>query len=171
MTLKIQRSRSWPRSNPLVTFEAWSSIDMFAFRFVAIFWLRYSEFNIWPWKFKIKVITKVKPDGHIWGLEFNWYVCVLFCGNWTIFWLRYSKFHIWPWKIKVKVKMKIDQNLISCSIGQCQQSCHKWKKSKELIKSYRMNKSLRSAHELVQNIRSPPMYRVDLITNPRWDCR
>ena len=36
LTLKIQRSRSWSRSNPLVTFEAWSSIDMFAFRFVVI---------------------------------------------------------------------------------------------------------------------------------------
>ena len=36
LTLKIQMSRSWPRSNPLVTSEAWSSIDMFAFRFVAI---------------------------------------------------------------------------------------------------------------------------------------
>ena len=36
LTLKIQRSRSWSRSNPLVPFEAWSSIDMFAFRFVAI---------------------------------------------------------------------------------------------------------------------------------------
>ena len=33
---KIQRSRLWSRSNPLVTFEAWSSIDMFAFRFMAI---------------------------------------------------------------------------------------------------------------------------------------
>ena len=34
------RSRSWPRSNLIVTFEALSSIDMFAFRFVAIgpFW-------------------------------------------------------------------------------------------------------------------------------------
>ena len=36
LTFKIQRSRLWSRSNPLVTFEAWSSIDMFAFRFVAI---------------------------------------------------------------------------------------------------------------------------------------
>ena len=35
-TLEIQRSRSWPRSNPLVTFEACSSMDMFAFRSVAI---------------------------------------------------------------------------------------------------------------------------------------
>ena len=125
LTFKIQRSRLWPRSNPLVTFEAWSSSDMSVFRFVAIgpllaeiqeipyltskiqsqghgqdqtrwshlsprvqsicllfvsrqsdhFWLRYSKFYIWPWKFKVKVMAKVKPDGHIWALEFNWYVC------------------------------------------------------------------------------------------------
>ena len=33
LTFKIQRSRLWSSSNPLVTFEAWSSIDMFAFSF------------------------------------------------------------------------------------------------------------------------------------------
>ena len=49
------------------------------------FWLRYSKFHIWPWKFKIKVMAMVKPDGHIWGLEVNRYVCFLFCGNGTIF--------------------------------------------------------------------------------------
>ena len=135
LTLKIQRSRLWSRSNSLVTFEAWSSIDMFAFRFVAIgpflaeiwqilyltlkiqgqgrgqgqtqwshlsprvqsicllfvswqsdhFWLRYSKFYIWPWKFKVKVMAKGKPDGHIWVLEFNRYVCFSFRGNRTIF--------------------------------------------------------------------------------------
>ena len=36
LTLKIQRSRLWSRSNPLVTFEAWNSINMFVFCFVAI---------------------------------------------------------------------------------------------------------------------------------------
>ena len=36
LTFKIQRSRLRSRSNPLVTFEAWSSIDMFVFRFMAI---------------------------------------------------------------------------------------------------------------------------------------
>ena len=88
LTFKIQRSRLWSSSNPLVTFEAWSSIDMFAFRFVAIgpfFWLRYSKFYIWPWKFKVKVMAKVKPDGHIWALKFNRYVCFSFRGNRTIF--------------------------------------------------------------------------------------
>ena len=49
------------------------------------FWLRYSKFHIWPWKFKVKVMAKVKPDGHIWALEFNRYVCFLFYGNQTIF--------------------------------------------------------------------------------------
>ena len=46
---------------------------------------RYSKFYIWPWKFKGKVTTKVKPIGHIWGLEFNRYVCFSFRGNRTIF--------------------------------------------------------------------------------------
>ena len=42
------------------------------------FWLRYSKFCTWPGKFKVKVMTKVKPDGHIWALEFNRYVCFAF---------------------------------------------------------------------------------------------
>ena len=49
------------------------------------FWLRYSKFHIWPWKFKVKVMAKVKPDVHIWALEFNRYVCFSFRGNRTIF--------------------------------------------------------------------------------------
>ena len=27
--------------------------------------------HIWPWKFKVMVLVKVKPIGHIWDLEFN----------------------------------------------------------------------------------------------------
>ena len=49
------------------------------------FWLRYGKVYIWPWKFKVKAMAKVKPDGHIWALEFNWYVCFSFRGNGTIF--------------------------------------------------------------------------------------
>ena len=48
-------------------------------------WMRYSKLYIWPWKLKVKVMAKVKPDGHIWALEFNRYVCLLFRGNRTIF--------------------------------------------------------------------------------------
>ena len=87
LTIIIQRSRLWSRSNPLVTFEAWSSIDMFAFFSWQSdqFWLRYSKFYIWPWKFKVKVMAKVKHNGHIWALEFNQYVCFWFRCNRTIF--------------------------------------------------------------------------------------
>ena len=133
--LENSRSRSWPRSNLMVTFEVLRSIGMFAFRFVAIvpffaeiysiryltlkiqgqghdqgqtwwshlkprvqsmcllfvlwqsdhFWLRYSQFDIWPWKFKVKVMAKVKPDDFIWSLEFSRCVCFSFRGNRTIF--------------------------------------------------------------------------------------
>ena len=48
------------------------------------FWLRYSKFYIWPWKFKVKVMAKVKSDDLIWALDFNRYVCFLFRGNRTI---------------------------------------------------------------------------------------
>ena len=48
-------------------------------------WVRYSKFHIWPWKFTVKVMAKVKPNGHIWVPEFNRYVCFSFRGNQTIF--------------------------------------------------------------------------------------
>ena len=73
------------------------------------FWLRYSKFYIWPWKFKVNVMAKVILDDHIWALEFNQYVCISFRGNRTIFgW--YSKFYIWPWIFKVKVMTKVKSN-------------------------------------------------------------
>ena len=37
--------------------------------------LKYGHLKIWPWKSKVNVMAKVKPSGHIWGLEFNRYVC------------------------------------------------------------------------------------------------
>ena len=73
-------SKSWPRSNPL---SHWFRVQSICLLFVSWqsdhFWLRYSKFHIWPWKFK------VKSDGHIWGLEFNWCVCFSFHGNCAIF--------------------------------------------------------------------------------------
>ena len=68
-------------------------------------WLFFVSWHIWPWKFKVKVIVKVKSDGHIWGLEFNWYVCFLFHENGTtvgwdianfIFDLENSRLGSWP---------------------------------------------------------------------------
>ena len=54
---------------------------------------------------KVKVMVKVKPIGHIWGLEFNRYVCFSFRGNRTtfgwdiansIFDLENSRSRSWP---------------------------------------------------------------------------
>ena len=84
--------------------------------------LRYSYFKIWPrksmvkvmcvvtgrghfWPSKFKVMVKVKPIGHIWGLGLNRYVCFLFRGNRTtfgwhignsIFDLENSRSRSWP---------------------------------------------------------------------------
>ena len=85
--LENSRWRSWPKSNRwshlsrrvqsiCLLFVSWQSDH---------FWLRYSKFCSWPWEFKVKVMAKVKPDGHIWALEFNRYVCFSFRGNRTIF--------------------------------------------------------------------------------------
>ena len=74
------------------------------------FWLRYRKFHIWPWKFKVKVMAKVKPDGHTWALEFNRYVCFSFRGNRTIFgWdIANSIFDLDKFKVKVMAKVKPD---------------------------------------------------------------
>ena len=67
--------RPWVKSICLL-FVSWQSDHL---------WLRYGEFHIWPWTFKVKVMAKVKPDGHTWGLDFNQYVCFSFRGNRTFF--------------------------------------------------------------------------------------
>ena len=110
LTFKIQRRRLWSRSNPLVTFEAWSSIDMFVFCFVAI------DQTTFGWDLGIPYLTlKIQGQGH--GHGQTWWshlrpwvqsICLLFV-LWQSdhLWLRYSKFYIWPWKFKVKVMAKV----------------------------------------------------------------
>ena len=103
------------KSNPLVTFEAWSSTDMFAFRFVAIrqtifSWdIANSAFDLEKSRSRSCPRSKLTVTFEPWS-SIN---CLLLV-SWQSdhFWLRYSKFHIWPWKFKVKVMTKIDQNLI-----------------------------------------------------------
>ena len=72
-------------------------------------WSPNGQDHIWPSKFKywFKVMAKVKPIGHTWGLEFK-SICLLFV-SWLSgqFWLRYIKIHILPWKFKVKVTAKV----------------------------------------------------------------
>ena len=59
--LENSRSRSWPKSNPMVMIDALRSIDMFAFRFEAItpfligicripyLTFQNSRSRLWPW--------------------------------------------------------------------------------------------------------------------------
>ena len=85
--LENSRSRSWPRSNLMVIFEAleFNRHVCFSFRGNGTIFGWYSKLYIWPWKFKAKVMVKVKPNGYIWALEFNRYVCFSFRGNRIIF--------------------------------------------------------------------------------------
>ena len=55
------------------------------FRGDHIIFPRYSLLDIWSWKLKDKVMTKVKMDGYVWGPTFNWYLYFAFCGNRIIF--------------------------------------------------------------------------------------
>ena len=43
----------------------------YSFRDNQTIFQRYSKLNIWPWKFKVEVMAKVKIDGHIRGMVFN----------------------------------------------------------------------------------------------------
>ena len=110
---------SWPwklkvKVMAKVTFEALSSIDMFAFHFVAIGPIL-AEIEQIPY-----LTLKIEGQSHGQG-QTQWShlrpmiqsICVLYV-SWQSdhFGLRCSKFYIWPWKFKVKVAMKIDQNLI-----------------------------------------------------------
>ena len=113
--LENSRTRSWPRLNLMVTFEASNSIDMFAFRFLAIGPFLAEIYQI------LYLTLKTQGQGHGQG-QTRWShlsptiksICLLFL-SWQSdqFWLRYSKFQIWPWKIQVKVTTKMDQNLMT----------------------------------------------------------
>ena len=163
LTFKIQRSRL----NPLVTFEAWSSINMFAFRFMAIGTFLAEIQQI------LYLSLKIQGQGH--GQGQTWWshlnprvqtICLLFV-LWQSdhFWLIYSKFFICPWKFKVKVMMKIHQNPPN-------QVIYRWgptivPKTNEILevvqKLSREQESAAAAYELVQKHKVTPVYRGDLI--------
>ena len=180
--LENSRSRSWPRSNLMVTFEPYSSIDMFAFHFMAIgpFWLRYSKFYIWPWKFKGKVLAKVKPHGHIWALESNRYVCFSFCGNRTIFgWdIANSIFDLEKSRSRSQRKsgnLQVRANN-HANNERNPKSCSKviaWTRicgRRRRMNRYKNIKSPPVYRGDLKNIKSPPVYRGDLITNENVPC-
>ena len=61
------------------------SIDMFISDFVAIRSFCPETWQIKYLTLKVKVLAKVKTNGHIWGLKLNWNVCFSFRGNLIIF--------------------------------------------------------------------------------------
>ena len=99
--LENPRSRSWPRSNLMVTFEALEFNRYVCFSFRGnrtifgwdignyIFDLENSRSRSWP---RSNPMFTLNPRVQS--------ICLLFV-SWKSdhFWLRFSKFHIWPWKI------------------------------------------------------------------------
>ena len=51
--------------------KQWLAHIPFAQCQLTLLFLRYGYFKIWPWKSKVNVMAKVKPDGQICGLELN----------------------------------------------------------------------------------------------------
>ena len=62
----------------------------------------YSNFNILPWKPKVKVIGEVKVESHKVGVTSLSFPCQS-----AVPFLRYDFFKIWPWKSKVKVVIEV----------------------------------------------------------------
>ena len=101
LDLENSRSRSWPRSNLMVTVEALSLINMFTFHFVAIGPFLAEILQILY--LTLRNIGQGHGEGRTQWSHLNprvQSICLLFV-SWQSdhFWLRYSKFHIWPWKI------------------------------------------------------------------------
>ena len=106
-TMKIHGQwRTWGQSSRS---HCWLSNQLIYFLFVshqsAMPFLRCSDLQIWPWKYKGKVMAKAKIDGYNWGLVFNRYIHFSFCGDriimcWdianSIFDLENSRSTWWP---------------------------------------------------------------------------
>ena len=103
-------------------------------------------------------MAKVKPDGPIWGLEFNQYVCFLFRGNRTIF----------GWDIANSIfDLEIESQGHGGNRPKSKQIFCRWgpsilpemKEIKKVFQSYHVNKYLRTvaaAYESVQKHKVTP---------------
>ena len=99
--LKNSRSRSWPRSNLMVTFEALEFNPYVCFPFGGNRTILAEILQI------LYLTLKIQGQGHgqdrtRWShLSPRVQSISLNVDSWQSdhFWLRYSKFHIWPWKI------------------------------------------------------------------------
>ena len=112
LVTKCGHGHEWPTATPFVKCQS-----ALPFRDTAI--SKFDQDDPWSWSCvwskvkvmfdlqnsKVKVMVKVRPIGHIWGLGFNLYVCFSFCGNRTtfgwdiansIFDLENSRSRSWP---------------------------------------------------------------------------
>ena len=108
-------------------------------------------------------MAKVKPDGHIWALEFNRYVCFSFRGNRTILgsdiansifdleksrsrsWRKSTKIYSGNLQVKANNSAKNERNPKSCSkVIAWTRICGRWRRRR------RTNR--------YKNIKSPPVY-------------
>ena len=131
------------------------------------FWLRYRKFHIRPWKFNVKVMAKVKPDGHIWALEFYRYVCFSFRGNGTIFgWdIANSIFDLEKSRSRSQRKSaKIWSGNEQVRANNCAKNERNPKNCSKVIAWTRICGRRRRRHtNRYKNIKSPPVYWGDLI--------
>ena len=70
---------------------------------LALLFLRYSIFKVWPWKSKVKVIAQGYKEGIP---PYFFYILFVPCQSALAF-LGYSYFKIWPWKFKVKAMREV----------------------------------------------------------------
>ena len=111
---------------------------------------------------KVKVMVKVKPDGHIWDLGVQ-SICLLFV-SWQLdhFWLRYSKFYIWPWIFKVKVMAKVKPDGHIWALESNRYVCFSFRGNRTIFGWDIIANWWRRTNRY-KNIKSPPVYRGDLI--------
>ena len=107
LTLKIQgQGHGWGQS---LKSQCESNILSTHIPFVpcqlAIPFLRFYFFKIWPWKSKVKVMEhwKSQHGSNILSTQIPFAPCQS-----ALPFLRYSIFKIWPWKSKVKVMGEVD---------------------------------------------------------------
>ena len=165
-TMQMEVLQTWIKAQGLAIVMVESMCLLFVSWQSDHFWQRYSQFHIWPWKFKVMVMAKVKPDGHIWGLEFSRCVCFLFHGNRTIF----------GWDIANSIfDLKIQDQGHNANRPKSYQVIYRsgptiMPKIKEIQKSVqKLSREQKSAAgggvriNRYKNIKSPLVYRGDLI--------
>ena len=129
------------------------------------FWLRYSKFHIWPWKCKVKVMAK--PDGQIWGLEFNRCVCLSFRGNRTNFGWDIANSILDLENLRSRSRRKSNQVIyrsgptIVPKMKEIQKNCSKVIAWTKVCGRRRWRRTNRYKNKYMW---SPPVYRGDLIS-------